>query len=382
MGNASTDTLTITSTIISNLIFTDATYDIGASGATRPRDFFLSRNATVGGTLAVTGVATLSASTIALRGVTYTLPSADGVANAVLTTNGSATLSWAGAVPLGLAPGGRLTLTTAVPVTTSDVTGATTIYYTPYTSRYIELYSGSAWVGFTFSEISLALGTLTATLPYDVFIYNNSGTLTLEFTAWTNGTTRATALARQDGILVKTGALTRRYLGTFYTTSTTETEDSEAKRLLYNYYNRVDRLWRRVETTDSWAYTTDTLRQANGNTANQLEAMIGVVEDAICFHLTTTSSNSSANVLRTVNIGRDSTSVATAGIFVGSARIVGIADAGTKYHTYTTFAEIPPLGYHYWAWLEKSEATGTTTWIGDDGGTVVYVSGMTGLIRI
>lgn len=61
IGNASTDTLTVTSTIVSNLIFTDATYDIGASGATRPRDLFLSRNATVGGTLAVTGVATFTA---------------------------------------------------------------------------------------------------------------------------------------------------------------------------------------------------------------------------------------------------------------------------------------------------------------------------------
>ncbi len=37
IGNASSDTLTINSTITSNLIFTDNTYDIGASGATRPR---------------------------------------------------------------------------------------------------------------------------------------------------------------------------------------------------------------------------------------------------------------------------------------------------------------------------------------------------------
>lgn len=36
-----------------NLIFTDATYDIGASGATRPRDLFLSRNAVVGGTATI-----------------------------------------------------------------------------------------------------------------------------------------------------------------------------------------------------------------------------------------------------------------------------------------------------------------------------------------
>jgi hypothetical protein len=50
-----------------DLKFTDATYDIGKSGATRPRDLFLSRNATIGGTVAVTGAATLS-STLAVTG--------------------------------------------------------------------------------------------------------------------------------------------------------------------------------------------------------------------------------------------------------------------------------------------------------------------------
>src|SRR5574341_593857 len=71
VGNAVSDTLTITSTIVSSLLFTDNTYDIGASGATRPRDFFLARNATIGGTLAVTGAATLS-STVSIGGATLT----------------------------------------------------------------------------------------------------------------------------------------------------------------------------------------------------------------------------------------------------------------------------------------------------------------------
>lgn len=38
-------------TLGGHLLFTDATYDIGASGATRPRDFYLSRNAVIGGSL-------------------------------------------------------------------------------------------------------------------------------------------------------------------------------------------------------------------------------------------------------------------------------------------------------------------------------------------
>lgn len=42
-------------TMTGDLKFTDASYDIGKAGLTRPRDLFLSRNATIGGTLAVTG---------------------------------------------------------------------------------------------------------------------------------------------------------------------------------------------------------------------------------------------------------------------------------------------------------------------------------------
>jgi hypothetical protein len=48
-------------TLGGHLLFTDATYDIGASGATRPRDFHLSRNALIGGTLGITGTTTAAA---------------------------------------------------------------------------------------------------------------------------------------------------------------------------------------------------------------------------------------------------------------------------------------------------------------------------------
>ena len=55
IGDAAADTLTVNSTITSNLIFTDNTYDIGATGATRPRNIFLSGNATVGGDITLAG---------------------------------------------------------------------------------------------------------------------------------------------------------------------------------------------------------------------------------------------------------------------------------------------------------------------------------------
>ena len=60
---------TLPNPIAQDLLFVDATYDIGKSGASRPRDLFQSRNATIGGTLGVTGAATLG-SAVAVTGVT------------------------------------------------------------------------------------------------------------------------------------------------------------------------------------------------------------------------------------------------------------------------------------------------------------------------
>jgi hypothetical protein len=56
IGNASTDTLTVTARLSSSLTWSDDnTYDIGGSGANRPRDLFVARNASIGGTLGVVG---------------------------------------------------------------------------------------------------------------------------------------------------------------------------------------------------------------------------------------------------------------------------------------------------------------------------------------
>lgn len=137
----------------------------------------------------------------------------------------------------------RLTLSTGVPVPVSDVTGATTVHLTAFRGNCVSLFDGSsAWAVFALAaDLSLALGTLVANTNYDIFCYSNSGAPALELGAWTNDTTRATGLVLQDGILVKSGATTRRYLGSLRTTSTTTTEDSAANRLLFNWYNPVER---------------------------------------------------------------------------------------------------------------------------------------------
>lgn len=255
----------------------------------------------------------------------------------------------------------RLTLTTAVPITTTDVTGATTIYAAPLSGNSIALYDGSSkWNVRQSAQFSLALGTLTSGLPYDVFCYDNAGVPTLEFTAWTNGTTRATALAYQDGVLCKTGALTRRYLGTFYTTSTTATEDSKSKRYLFNYYHRKARFLERNETTANWTYSTATWRQSNGAVANQVNWFTGVVEDGVEVNAIATVQTNNG-LYHASAIGINSITVPT-----GQFGTTG-ASSSTSYPTSTMpsqYRGMPQLGLNYAALLEWSQGGATTTWYG------------------
>jgi len=99
VGDASTDTLTINSTITSNLIFTDNTYDIGASGATRPRNLFLAGNATVGGSQTLTGALTVDSTTDSSSTTTGSIQTDGGLGVAKALFVGT-TANIAGAVTL------------------------------------------------------------------------------------------------------------------------------------------------------------------------------------------------------------------------------------------------------------------------------------------
>ncbi len=282
----------------------------------------------------------------------------------------------AGAVAAQHAPQGRLTLTTAVPVTTADVTAATTLYYTPYRGNRVWLHTGSEWAEHLFTELSLALTGLTADTNFDVFLYNNAGTLTLELLAWTNATTRATALAMQDGLLVKSGATTRLYLGTIRITGTIgQTEDSAAKRYVWNCYHRVARYLSVIEGTNSWTYTTATYQQANAAAGNQVDLVVGVAEDALSLWVAgaaVTNGGNSPNV--SVAIGQDGITKHARCV----TQVANLAVGTTEYFGCSARLDlIPAIGRHYYTWLEQSEAVNTTTWLGDDGGTL-FQTGITG----
>jgi hypothetical protein len=211
--------------------------------------------------------------------------------------------------------------------------------------------------------------------PYDVFAYISSDALALETLVWTDDTTRATGISLQDGRYCKTGDKTRLYLGTFYTVSTTQTEDSAAKRFLWNAYNRRRRSMRVVEATDSWTYSTATLRQTNGATANQLDYLVGLAEDAVEARVIGRAS-SSTSTFRSVTtaVGVDSTSVAS-GLITNIRCSVDVIIAPVA-----VYEGIPGVGRHFLAWLERGAGVDTQTWYGDAGVPTVVQAGILGSV--
>ncbi|CAB4192548.1 hypothetical protein UFOVP1236_45 [uncultured Caudovirales phage] len=306
---------------------------------------------------------------------TISLPAGSGRASMIYdVTTTRWRLDEASASVAGI-PQGRLTLTTAVPVTTADVTAAVTVRWTPFRGNTCAVYNGTAWLLRTFTELSIAVPGVASSL-YDVFVYDNAGTLALELSsAWTSDTARfasgayATLVPQQDGVYVKStnGTVidaTRRYLGTFRTTTVAgQTEDSATKRYVWNYYQRVVRPMLRFETTASWVYASGTLRQANASTSNQLDVVVGVAEVLVDIRAQTLASASGTDVTYQsfISIGEDSTTTKSASSFRSQA--TGVLLNAQVLHS-VSLRKIVDVGRHYYTWLEQGAASGSITWIG------------------
>lgn len=179
----------------------------------------------------------------------------------------------------------RLTLTQGVPVTTSDVIGASTIYLTRYRGAHVALWDGSQWVlhQVPSGDVSLALSGLTAGKVYDVFLHDNAGTLTLSLSAaWSDGTTRTNALSVRDGVRVLASDHTRRLVGTFVATGTDTTEDSggtgdssKQKRYLVNERHRVPKRAVVEFPWSSYTYSSSSWRSAGDTSSVYISALCG-----------------------------------------------------------------------------------------------------------
>jgi hypothetical protein len=261
---------------------------------------------------------------------------------------------------------GRLSLSDTQAVTVSDITNATSLYYTPYKGSNIALYvaANSQWQIFSFTPLTIPVPN-AANTNYDVFLYNNAGAVAAETVAWSSATARGAALSFQNGVYVKSGDTTRRYVGTFRTTAVAgKTEDSTAFRYVWNYYNRVNRTMLRLESAGSWTYSTSVYRQANGNPANQLNFVVGTVEDAFQASLSTQVLNNTASIRQVATVMSLNS---LSGVNLLPAFGTVIFAANTAVLSTQVISALPALGANYIAWLEFGAGADIQTWYGSSG---------------
>lgn len=291
---------------------------------------------------------------------------AAGTSGQVLRSNGTAAPSWE---TQGLFSSGRLTLESGVPVSTTDQTAKTTIFFTPYNGDKISLYDGSSWATYTFTERSLLLTGLTANRNYDVFLYVSSGTLNLESLVWNSSSdsnTRTTGLVlTSGGVYTKSGDATKRYLGTFRTTGTTgQTEDSASKRFVWNYGNRLDRMLLKQYVSSTWTNNaSNTYRYLGNNSANSVSFVNGIQEDNV--FLVAASVSSGSGIQRQLAIGFNSEWSGTSVGNSTSQYSATAVQAEASNESYNAFANrIPGLGYQVAYAIELQNSTTVVTYYG------------------
>lgn len=148
-------------TLTANLIFTDNTYDIGASGATRPRNFYLAGNAAVGGTINVTGHTTF-------EGVTST--GATGTGKIVYATSPTFTTP-----VLGTPSSGTLTSCTGLPLSTG-VTGTLQAAQFPALTADVTTTAGSLTT--TLATVNSNVGSFGSATQSPTYTVNAKGLVT------------------------------------------------------------------------------------------------------------------------------------------------------------------------------------------------------------
>ena len=258
----------------------------------------------------------------------------------------------------------------------------TSVFFVPYKHNYVALWdiASSQWILRQGNSTGFPISGRTANLPFDVFVEWNGSGFTLTFVNWTNATTRAGgALTQHHGVWVQGGALNRRFVGTVLPNAATsglwrETGDGASASFVslgvWNQDNRVVVHARHIESTNTWTYQTNTWRVARA-ASNFMQIINGAVgvgwQDAIQIGLLAHSSQSAANA-RWVTIGWGQTPNAGTATPIPQAQAPQISTTALD-NMPCNVAHSPSTGVNTYAWLEKSTASGTTTWQGDNNAT-------------
>ena len=296
-------------------------------------------------------------------------------------------------------PQGRLSLTSGVAIMTGSVAGATTIYYVGGAGHNVPIYDGVAVAQYQICaantvgacQLSVVLGSnWTANTFYDWYIAYNGGTPTLCSVAWTNSTTRATALTPIDGLNSNATSFTcatsnstsitpasnqATYVGTCETGlagqfnhvyGAASAGGTAANIQCWNAYKPVTQKTTVSDTTASWTYNVATTWRA-ANAGNVKGTFVrGLAQDSLegtYYALSQAGAGSNAEA----GVGIDSTTsfCGITAVFTQSATLnSGVADC----------TAIPGIGAHTLAAIEFNSTTTASTWFG-----AANAAGQTGL---
>lgn len=208
-------------------------------------------------------------------------------------------------------PQGRLTLTSATPILSTGVTAGTAVYYTPFIGNLVPIYDGSQINSQIFTELTLTLNSNhVASTIYDVFVFMNSGAVTLGTgPAWNTSTAnlgaRGTGAGTTDlnrtvgGFLTNANAMTARNGATTYSVnvncgtyvgsilidgtngqiSCLPAYGQSRKWGVWNAFNRAPIMLKAGDPTSNWTYGTNTIRPSNNNAANAITIFTGLAEE-------------------------------------------------------------------------------------------------------
>lgn len=271
------------------------------------------------------------------------------------------------------APDGYLTPQTGVPIIGGDVTGVTTIFYTPYKGNQCPVYNGVSFSILPFAELPLALaaGSQLASGIYDVFAFISGGVLQVGFgPSWLGGATpgsvtpgacargigaASTALSRLNGLLVNTNnitlnngastftpsALQATYLGSVFIDTTNgqvscfRSWGQNRKFGIWNAYNRVRIILIGGDATTSWSYNSATWRQSNASANNKIQFFAGLTEEQ---PQVTFSQSINVNVGAALGIGLNSTTAPS-----GNSPAFGNQNVNPVFFAVSAFFTPPPL---------------------------------------
>jgi hypothetical protein len=301
-----------------------------------------------------------------LSEITTALPTGlYGLVDVFLYNNSGTPAVYTQAWQTGLASGTITGLTTAGNPIVLTSTGASSL-----TSGMLILIDNSATgtaATYLNGRVHRVVSATSASITLETGVNGTGLTWTGTGNWWVLGSTRATALVRQNGMYLQSGNLNRLYICTMFVGAqgtSARTDDSTTSRLVWNYFSRAQKYLLASDSAVSWTYAVVGYR-ARDNTfvlgTSRNDFVIGVVEEPIEATISQLSLSSATTVTASVNVQLNS--IAAAGTVVTSSSQV-ITTASNKGFNSNTGIVLPILGYNFAQSCENVSTAATATFYG------------------